>query len=146
MWILFLTSKCMFILNIILKVWTIFLLHIFYHNLLKLNDSISIIKKITKTTNYCYFIDVILKSIATTSLLSTIKTELQKAYFLHAPGGQGFFKKKTHQTLQVKSFIFEKTITYERDVFVSFMMDIQSYVMCVGKQCAPTTSSPTFQY
>ena len=64
--------------NIKFKVWTIMLLLYIYHSFLKLNGSKSIIhefitRKIMKITRYCYCIDVILKNLATTFLLRTIK-------------------------------------------------------------------------
>lgn len=67
----FLTSKCIsIILNIILKGWTIILLHIF----VKISWSLMIlrIKKIMKIIKYYDYSDVILTSLATTFLWSKI--------------------------------------------------------------------------
>lgn len=52
-----------------------------YHNLLKFNDSKIKYSQIMELTKYCYRIDVILQSLATTFVLGTISIQLEITWF-----------------------------------------------------------------
>ena len=71
-WTMFLTSRSICVLNIILIVWTRISLYLFHHNFLNFNDSKSSTKQIIKI-KYEYHVDVI--------FVPSAKTELWKAYF-----------------------------------------------------------------